>query len=333
MTSKCIILIRKVQKNVKIYCRYFCICSICIIFVSNCRIKIFCMLTERLPFYFVLLNGNSAVGLTKEISDGDFVSTIGLCGFLICLEGEIRISHDGTIYKMKRGDVYLNTSSIILRLLSRSANFRGVILVSKVDFVISLVHKATSPQNILYIRSNPCISLAPDAFDKFKSQVLDLYDSIGSDRFMDNENQTELLLVELMKAKAQCICYELFLLFFGNHPVKPLELSRADEIFHQFMLDLNANYKTERKVEKYAEMQSLTPRYFSKLIRDRSGLSPVQWVDQTIIAEAKQVLESTSMSIKQVALEFGFSNQSFFGKYFRQHTGISPFQYRKRNAR
>ena len=100
MTPKCIILIRKVQKNVKIYCRYFCICSICIIFVSNCRIKIFCMLTERLPFYFVLLNGNSAVGLTKEISDGDFVSTIGLCGFLICLEGEIRISHDGTIYKI-----------------------------------------------------------------------------------------------------------------------------------------------------------------------------------------------------------------------------------------
>ena len=82
------------------------------------------------------------------------------------------------------------------------------------------------------------------------------------------------------------------------------------------------------EVTYYAQEQYLTPRYFSAIIKEKSGISALQWIIRMVIADAKQMLRSSDLSIKEIASELNFSTQSFFGKYFKQYVGISPTEYR-----
>lgn len=87
-------------------------------------------------------------------------------------------------------------------------------------------------------------------------------------------------------------------------------------------------FRAEHNVGFYAGRLAITPKYLSSLIRDISGLSAPQWINDYIVVEAKTLLKSSDMNIKQIAEYLYFPNPSFFSKYFKQHTGVSPKEYR-----
>ncbi|TWJ17981.1 helix-turn-helix protein [Bacteroides zoogleoformans] len=55
----------------------------------------------------------------------------------------------------------------------------------------------------------------------------------------------------------------------------------------------------------------------------------MEWINEYAIEQIKQELKHSDKSIKEIADEFNFSNQSFFGKYVKAHLGMSPAQYRR----
>lgn len=79
-------------------------------------------------------------------------------------------------------------------------------------------------------------------------------------------------------------------------------------------------------------MQHITPRYFSAIIKEKTGDSALQWIVRMVITEAKQLLEESDLSIKEIADQLNFPTQSFFGKYFKQYVGVSPKEYRNKAA-
>ena len=104
--------------------------------------------------------------------------------------------------------------------------------------------------------------------------------------------------------------------------------SRNDEYFSQFMNILGKHYTQERSVGFYAGQLNLTPKYLTTLIRKTSGRTAVEWIDDYVVLEAKNLLKYSTMSIQEIAYYLNFSNQSFFGKYFKSHTGMTPSAYR-----
>ena len=90
------------------------------------------------------------------------------------------------------------------------------------------------------------------------------------------------------------------------------------------------NYKQERSVAFYADKLCVTAKYLSLISKEVSGQPAGNWIDEYVILEAKTLLKSSQMSIQEIADSLNFANQSFFGKYFKHHTGISPKEYRKR---
>ena len=86
----------------------------------------------------------------------------------------------------------------------------------------------------------------------------------------------------------------------------------------------------ERSVTFYAEQLCITPKYFSMLVKKLSGKSAAQWIDNYVILEAKNLLKYSDMSIQEIAYQLNFSTQSFFGKYFKHQTGMSPTEYRNK---
>ena len=95
-----------------------------------------------------------------------------------------------------------------------------------------------------------------------------------------------------------------------------------------FIFSLSQNFRTHHSVSFYAAEQCLTPRYFSTIVREKSGRNALQWIMMFIIAEAKKLLSDPDPSIKEIAETLGFSNQSFFGRYFKQYVGLSPMAFR-----
>lgn len=101
-------------------------------------------------------------------------------------------------------------------------------------------------------------------------------------------------------------------------------MSRQEIFFGKFIALLTQYHTQERSVTFYAEKLCITPKYFSTLIKKQTGKSAAQWIDDYVILEAKNLLKFSGMSIQEIAYHLNFSTQSFFGKYFKHQTGLSP---------
>lgn len=127
--------------------------------------------------------------------------------------------------------------------------------------------------------------------------------------------------------------HELLNVYFTNQPLKPLSQDKKDKIFQNFVITLFRYYQQERDVTFYASKQYLSSRYFSAVIKEKSGSTALQWIVQMVITEAKQLLENSDLTIKEIATKLNFPTQSFFGKYFKQYVGVSPKEYRNKQIR
>lgn len=102
----------------------------------------------------------------------------------------------------------------------------------------------------------------------------------------------------------------------------------CEEEFNQFMKELARHYMQHRSVGFYAAQLHLTPKYLTTIIRKTTGRTASDWIDDYVVLEAKNLLKYSTMSIQEVAYYLSFPNQSFFGKYFKEHTGLTPTAYR-----
>ena len=104
--------------------------------------------------------------------------------------------------------------------------------------------------------------------------------------------------------------------------------TRHKLLFEQFLELVTQYHNKERGVGFYADKLCITPKYLSKIVKETSGLSAPQWIDQYVILEAKQMLKHSDLCIKEISDDLNFPNLSFFFKYFKKHTGLTPNQYR-----
>lgn len=106
--------------------------------------------------------------------------------------------------------------------------------------------------------------------------------------------------------------------------------SRRKMFFEQFMALLDQHHCSERALKFYADKLYITPKYLSAVIKEVSGRSAAEWVDDFVVLEAKTLLKFSDLSIQEIAYRLNFSTQSFFGKYFKHQTGMSPSEYKIR---
>jgi AraC-like DNA-binding protein len=79
----------------------------------------------------------------------------------------------------------------------------------------------------------------------------------------------------------------------------------------------------------YAEQLNITPKYLSESVKSVSKRRPNDWIDNYVTMEIRVMLKNSTMTIKDIAAQLRFANQSFLGKYFKEHVGMSPKEYRR----
>ena len=92
---------------------------------------------------------------------------------------------------------------------------------------------------------------------------------------------------------------------------------------------LNSADDRERGMQFYADKLCLTPKYLSKIVKEASGRSGPEWIDDFVILEAKNLLRYSDESIKEIAYKLNFPSASVFNKFFKAKTGLGPSDYRR----
>ena len=246
--------------------------------------------------------------------------------------GSVEVSLEGCHYHIKPGDVYIYMASTLVHLLHKSEDAEGIMVEVDFYYILPIVNKVINVESQLFMRKNPCVSLSDEQCAHFEYLLNNLWDRINAEDCQKENVQYQHLKLELIKSMGQTICYEILNMYFTNQPLQPLQQGKKDVVFQNFMLSLFRFYRKERDVSFYARMQHITPRYFSAIIKEKTGDSALQWIVRMVITEAKQLLEESDLSIKEIADQLNFPTQSFFGKYFKQYVGVSPKEYRNKAA-
>lgn len=111
---------------------------------------------------------------------------------------------------------------------------------------------------------------------------------------------------------------------------KPDEMGgRSIDIYNRFVSLVAEHYRTAHDVAFYADRLCITTRYLSGVTDKVVGKSPKQIIADYIMSEAKTFLDTTRLTIQEVADRLGFSSQALFCKFFKSQENISPSDYRK----
>lgn len=283
-----------------------------------------------LPFRFTPFEGFGESWPAK----GRTILTSDKCGFFCCTQGWAEIDYAGRTLRLGPSDIFMYIPSMMVRPADASADVCGVVGEVHMDYILPIVLRVAPVDTLLGIRVQPVATLSAQSLVFLQRTIADVCSrvtALETESGDGAEGVPHRLAVELLKSMGQTVCYEVLNAYFRHRHWRAAAPGGGDAVFQSFVLALFRNFRYEREVAYYAGLQHLSPRYFSHVVKERSGFSPLQWIVQMVITEARQLLEVSDMSIKQISVHLNFPTQSFFGKYFKQYVGVSPKVYRQRS--
>lgn len=242
---------------------------------------------------------------------------------LLCTEGEANIRVHFSEWLLKPGAVITLFPGDVVSITHKSEEFKAETL----RYAASLLREAS-----LQLEHTVYSELKTDRCRTESATVT----SIVSNMFA---------LLRIYFEQEGCICLDQLVLlqlkafFLGfydylyRNPIKRTADNgspRTKELFNRFMRELENRYRQSRDVSFYAELLNISPKYLNIVTQRITSHTIKTIIDQYVVLQIKQSLTTEEMSIKQLAWEYHFSDLSFFCRYFKQHTGMTPQQFRKR---
>ncbi len=272
----------------------------------------------------------------EEWQDGPQVITYG--AILICRRGKAMLNVNYKDWEMYEGAVITVFPNDVVELKVKSEERRVKNSNAEVD------DKASFEVEILKYNA----SLLREASLQLEQTV---YSSLREDRCrQDSPVVTHIInsMFSLLKVyfnQSECTCISQLMLlqlkafFVGFHeylqrnpqfrPEDEVKSYRVRELFNRFMMLMERDYKQSRDVNYYADLMHITSKYLTNIVRQVTGHTPKTIIDQYVILQLKMQLQRTSQSIKEIAWEYHFTDVSFFCRYFKKHTGLTPQQVRE----
>ena len=239
-------------------------------------------------------------------------------------EGETSLTSNLQEFRLKKDSLFIFSPKHILQVQSNN-RFKAHLIVIAPDFLkrINIDTKRMMPL-FLQFGSLPCMELTHAESQSLRSFISMVEQELkGSETDFSSEIIGGLIAATIYKVG------DILTHYLTEHPEvdSPIH-NRAEEYFRQFTELLGEHYKHERSVGFYARQLCITPKYLTTIIRKTSGRTAAEWIDDYVVLEAKNLLKYSTMSIQEISYYLNFPNQSFFGKYFKRHVGMSPQEYR-----
>lgn len=278
---------------------------------------------------FKTIDGNDNIAIIDSVEPLKAISLPRITETIlsvVCLEGSVSISIDDKLLVMTPSDIMVLAPGHLLSSYEPSSDFKGFAINTTLGYIenmlpimsrIIVCHKAFEEDPILKLNDDDLQSIIQ-------------YREILHRKLASKESPYKKWIINSI---CQAVAIEIFTFYFRElEPTqgKPnIKHNRSEELFYKFITLVEDNFQHTRSISDYASKLCISTKYLSALVKEVSGRTASSWIDSYVIFEAKKLLSSTDLSILQISEKLSFPNQSFFGKYFKHSTGMSPTIYRK----
>lgn len=249
-----------------------------------------------------------------------------LDGLLIVVreKGESRFSINLKEFSMIPGDIVICSPGDLLQSVSNEGIHQSQTIMISSDFLKEMYIGLNSFMPFFTSqKEHPVFHLTENEVKELGAFYQLVEESVGIEDYFQNDIVKRLLAAYLYKLGSILYRHRPELQAAAAQPLK-----REEILFKQFINLLAEHHCKERRVDFYADQLFLSPKHFSTVIKKVSGKTAGEWIDEYVILEIKTLLKYSPMSIQEVAYYMNFPNPSFFGKYFKHHTGMSPSEYK-----
>ena len=239
--------------------------------------------------------------------------------FLLCFQGTCTITVHLTQYTMKKGTLLILLPDLYFQVLEQSDDCKFIFAGFATELVRSSSLFSKSIEYTPFIFEKPVLQLEKKGYELMYSYIRIIIKAKYIYNNVITQEQAALTFTQLILGLGNLI---------KNGKSVNQQYNRNQEIVKELVRTVVMNYHTERNVSFYAEKMHLSPQHLSTTIKKITGKTLTDIISSFIINDAKAKLKSTEMTIQEIAYSLNFPDISFFGKYFKRYTGMSPKQYR-----
>ena len=242
---------------------------------------------------------------------------------MICTNGRIHAHMNGRPVELKKNQVAIVPQNVVVTNIMISPDFNLKAMFLNNSILQSALHdKMVIWNDIMYVQHNHVITLKSEYLLIF-SQFYDMLNMV-IEYSQENPFRNEII-HSILSAAILAVCGELKQML----PPSDEKHLRPSTHFQRFIKLLHNSEIKYRPVEHYASELCISPKHLTAICKKYSGKTANDWIREQVLEDIKYYLKSTDLSIKQVCDRVGFSNTSFFGKYVKQHLGMTPVEFRK----
>ncbi len=242
---------------------------------------------------------------------------------ILCTHGEASVVIDLTEHELRENTLMVLQPENFVQVRSSSDDFKSHVVFCGKNVVEQVLPKMTSMlPMIMQHRMMPVQHLTEKEAEGIKSFYTFLRLKLEGPATMFQAQKVLCLL--------QAALFEIMDIRIAHENMEPRHQTRKEEIVAKFIFEVCRNFQRERQVSFYAKKLCVTPKHLSSVVKSISGRTAGEWIDHYVVMEAKMLLGSTDLTVQEISTQLNFANQSFFGKYFKHHTGIPPTEFRQK---
>ncbi|GGH22642.1 helix-turn-helix domain-containing protein [Mucilaginibacter phyllosphaerae] len=240
----------------------------------------------------------------------------------ICTRGTARVEVNLQVYDARPNAMLLATPFHVLRIYDSSEDFLCRFVVFSKSFLTENNINSHFLESFSYFNSSSTPVIYPD-HEKAKV-ILEVFVLIKN-KLLREEHPYK---TEICRSILATLLYEVAAVYEHLNVIIKNKQTRKQELNIRFQNLVFHQYKEHRNVQHYADTLCVSPKHLTESIKEVTGKTAGEWIDDAVILEAKVLLRNYEISIARIAEAIHFPDQSSFGKYFKKQTGLSPSEYR-----
>lgn len=265
------------------------------------------------------------VGSSDLAYFNNYASHCDSCVLLFCVEGSAEIFVNQYRATVRRNTFVFLLPGAVLMLTDRSDDFAMQYCAFSKEMFAEAAFRL-EPEFFHALREHPIETVLEE-----EAEGADVWFRMVDYTYRDKENIYRNTIIRNRLQNVLLECYDKYLRFSSRRKAPVSKTSRQTELFHRFVGLTHEHCTHQREVAFYADKLCISSRYLSTIVRNIAHSSVKAFIDRAVVLEIKMLLQGSDLSVQEIAYRLRFPDQSYLGRYFKHHTGLSPTQFR--NAR
>lgn len=233
----------------------------------------------------------------------------------VAVNGHRRIVQVGDVICSCPGEVWSWQSNL---------EIKGLVLIFEQPFLLSFFNDSHFFDRLAYLQPDrPSPFLQPDA--ALQERLYHLFSLMKAE--IDNNKSKDQHILRAMLYEALILLNRAVSTDDNGQSMNEIPVNRYVD---DFIRAVEAEYIERHDVEYYADKLCITPNYLNKVIRQSLGTTAKLYIHKKLFEEAERLLVYTTLTVIEIAERLHFDSSSYFIRFFRKQTGITPLKYREK---